>query len=40
MEYCPILIEIIDQTLKAKFMGNFLLQLWSIRGDKIYERVL
>lgn len=37
MEYCPVLIEIVEQRLKDHYNGNYLLQVWDKSGIKKYE---
>ena len=40
-EFCPVLLKIIDKSIKRKNGGlPFLLQVWNKRGDMIFERAL
>ena len=40
MEFCPVLIEIIDGRLKDYYKGNFLMQVWNNQGQKCFDMVL
>ena len=38
-DFCPVLVKIIDPFIVQKNEGcEFLLQVWSIRGDLIFEK--
>ena len=40
-EFCPVLVKINDETIKQNNGGcAFLLQVWTIRGDMIFEKPL
>ena len=39
--FCPVLLEVIDKTIKKNNNGfAFLLQVWTRNGDMIFERAL
>ena len=39
--FCPVLVKIIDLTVLKENEGKpFLLQVWSIKGEMVFERSL
>ena len=40
--YCPILIEVIDETAKEHYGSDkpFLIQVWNLKGQMVFERPL
>ena len=40
MPFCPVLIEIVDEELKKCYKGNYLLQVWNSKGEKVFNMPL
>jgi len=38
--YNPVLVFITSETLQLFYGGQYLLQIWSVSGHKVYEKVL
>lgn len=39
-EYCTVLVEIMNEEFKAHYKSNYLLQVYTQAGNKIYEKAL
>ncbi len=40
LDFCPVLIKIIDEDLRKRYDGTYLLQVWDSKGQNVFEKVM